>query len=51
VVGIYLALGLFSYWGALAWASWFMFAFGTVWMVMALLFALYFAFIPPREVE
>jgi hypothetical protein len=49
VVGIYLLLALLSFWGALAWASWFMFGFGTVWVFVALAFILYFTFVPPRE--
>ena len=50
VVGIYLALALLCYWGALAWESWFMFGFGTVWLFMALGWMLWFMFVPPREV-
>jgi hypothetical protein len=49
VVGIYLLLALLCYWGALAWESWFMFAFGTVWVFVALTWVLWFAFVPPEE--
>jgi hypothetical protein len=50
LVGIYVLLGLLCYWGALAWESWFLFAFGTVWLFMALGTLLYFMFVPPREI-
>jgi len=37
VVAIYVALGALSWWGALAWHSWAMFAFGALWWAVGIL--------------
>ena len=49
VVGIYLALGSLCLWGAMAWNSIFMLVFSGIWFYMAVLFVLWFFFVPPEE--
>jgi len=45
VVGIYLALVALSWWGAWAWHSWFMFGFGTLWLLVAGFWIAWFQFV------
>ena len=44
-VGIYVALGSLCWWGAFAWDSAFMFAFGCVWWFMAVALSLWFIYV------